>query len=69
MKKFLTNGRIATLLGLLMAVLIAISSGFSFTDFDVKNLDHWIKLATIVGPAVIGYFSTMKGRKPKDGQQ
>lgn len=68
MKKFLTKGRVATLLGLLMAVLSAIASGFTFNDFDANNIDHWIKLLAVVAPAVIGYYSQMRGRRPKSEQ-
>lgn len=63
MKKYLTKSKLATLSGVAVAVILALSTQFKFANFDKKSLDEWLQLLGIIGVATLGYFSTFKDRK------
>lgn len=57
---------IATLLGILTAIVTALATSFDFTTFKVDCVNCWMKFFAIVLPILGGAFSTVNLKKPEE---
>jgi len=68
MKKNLRS-HIATIVGVMGAVVNAVATDFNIDTFDTHSKRAWLKLFIVIAPIVFGAFTEVKPKKGTDGNQ
>ena len=67
MKKNLRS-HIATLIGVMGAIINAIATDVNIDTFNTHSKRDWLKLFMVIAPIVVGAFTEIKPKKVKDEQ-